>query len=89
MALRLLGPTFDIHTGGEDNVFPHHEDEIAQSEAATGVPFVRAWLHCAHLQMGGPKMAKSTGNIARVADLVRLLYKSTMPTTSAAMAKRV
>ena len=70
MSMAHLGPTFDIHTGGEDLVFPHHEDEIAQSEAATGVPFVRIWLHCAHLRMGGEKMAKSTGNIARVADLI-------------------
>ncbi len=70
MSMAHLGPTFDIHTGGEDLVFPHHEDEIAQSEAATGVPFVRTWLHCAHLRMGGEKMAKSTGNIARVADLI-------------------
>ena len=53
-----------------DLVFPHHEDELAQSEAATGKPFVGTWLHCAHLRMGGEKMAKSTGNIARVADLV-------------------
>ena len=51
--MRYLGPSFDIHTGGVDLVFPHHEDEIAQSEAATGQPFVRTWLHCAHLQMGG------------------------------------
>src|SRR4029079_17090029 len=51
-------------------VFPHHEDEIAQSEAATGQPFVRTWLHCAHLRMDGEKMAKSTGNIARVGELV-------------------
>ena len=50
-------------------MFPHHEDEIAQSEAATGQPFVRTWLHCAHLQMGGQKMAKRTGNIARPADI--------------------
>ncbi|MEW6226321.1 MAG: cysteine--tRNA ligase [Chloroflexota bacterium] len=70
MSMAHLGPTFDIHTGGVDLVFPHHEDEIAQSEAATGQPFVRTWLHCAHLRMGGTKMAKSTGNIARVADLV-------------------
>jgi cysteinyl-tRNA synthetase len=70
MAMRYLGETFDIHTGGVDLVFPHHEDEIAQSEAATGQPFVRTWLHCAHLQMGGRKMAKSEGNIARVADLL-------------------
>ncbi len=70
MSMRYLGETFDIHTGGVDLVFPHHEDEIAQSEAATGQPFVRTWLHCAHLQMGGRKMAKSEGNIARVTDLV-------------------
>ena len=70
MSMRYLGPSFDIHTGGVDLVFPHHEDEMAQSEAATGLPFVGTWLHCAHLQMGGEKMAKSTGNIARVGDLV-------------------
>src|SRR6185436_13760046 len=65
MSMKHLGDSFDIHTGGVDLVFPHHEDEIAQSEAATGKPFVRTWLHCAHLQMSGTKMAKSTGNIAR------------------------
>jgi cysteinyl-tRNA synthetase len=70
MSMRHLGPTFDIHTGGVDLIFPHHEDEIAQSEAATGQPFVNTWLHCAHLQMRGAKMAKSTGNIARVGDLL-------------------
>jgi cysteinyl-tRNA synthetase len=70
MSMRHLGESFDIHTGGVDLIFPHHEDEIAQSEAATGKPFVRTWLHCAHLRMGGEKMAKSTGNIARVADLL-------------------
>jgi cysteinyl-tRNA synthetase len=70
MSMRYLGESFDIHTGGVDLVFPHHEDEIAQSEAATGKPFVRTWLHCAHLQMGGRKMARSEGNIARVADLL-------------------
>ncbi len=64
MSMRYLGQSFDIHTGGVDLVFPHHEDEIAQSEAATGAPFVRTWLHNAHLKMGGAKMAKSTGNIA-------------------------
>ncbi len=69
MSMRYLGPSFDIHTGGVDLVFPHHEDEIAQSEAATGRPFVHTWLHCAHLQMGGQKMAKRTGNFARPADL--------------------
>jgi cysteinyl-tRNA synthetase len=70
MSMAHLGPSFDIHTGGVDLVFPHHEDEIAQSEAATGRPFVGTWLHCAHLRLGGEKMAKSTGNIARVSDLV-------------------
>ena len=70
MSMRHLGPSFDIHTGGVDLIFPHHEDELAQSEAATGVPFVGTWLHCAHLQLGGEKMAKSTGNIARVVDLL-------------------
>jgi len=70
MSMRHLGPSFDIHTGGVDLVFPHHEDEIAQSEAATGRPFVATWLHCAHLQMAGSKMAKSAGNIARVRELL-------------------
>jgi cysteinyl-tRNA synthetase len=70
MSMAHLGPSFDIHTGGIDLIFPHHEDEIAQSEAATGKPFVRTWLHCAHLRSSGSKMAKSTGNIARVADLI-------------------
>ena len=70
MAIRHLGPSFDVHTGGVDLIFPHHEDEIAQSEAATGRPFVGTWLHCAHLQMDGAKMAKSTGNIARVGDVL-------------------
>jgi cysteinyl-tRNA synthetase len=70
MSMTHLGPSFDIHTGGVDLIFPHHEDEIAQSEAATGRTFVNTWLHCAHLQMGGAKMAKSTGNIARVGELL-------------------
>jgi cysteinyl-tRNA synthetase len=70
MSMAQFGPSLDIHTGGVDLIFPHHEDEIAQSEAATGQPFVRTWLHCAHLQMSGAKMAKSVGNIARVAELL-------------------
>jgi cysteinyl-tRNA synthetase len=70
MSMRHLGESFDIHTGGVDLIFPHHEDEIAQSEAATGKTFVRTWLHCAHLQMSGAKMAKSTGNIARVGEVL-------------------
>ena len=70
MSMAHLGPSFDIHTGGIDLIFPHHEDEIAQSEAATGQPFVQTWLHCAHLQMAGSKMAKSTGNHTRVGELL-------------------
>jgi cysteinyl-tRNA synthetase len=70
MSMAHLGESFDIHTGGVDLIFPHHEDEIAQSEAATGKPFVQTWLHCAHLQSSGTKMAKSTGNIARVEELI-------------------
>ena len=70
MSMHHLGQSFDIHTGGVDLIFPHHEDEIAQSEAATGRTFVRTWLHCSHLRMSGAKMAKSTGNIARVGELL-------------------
>jgi cysteinyl-tRNA synthetase len=70
MSMRHLGESFDIHTGGVDLIFPHHEDEIAQSEASTGKPFVRTWLHCDHLRLGGAKMARRVGNIARVADLL-------------------
>ena len=70
MSMRHLGESFDIHTGGIDLIFPHHEDEIAQSEASTGQTFVRTWLHCDHLRLGGTKMARRVGNIARVADLL-------------------
>jgi cysteinyl-tRNA synthetase len=69
MALRHLGPRFDVHTGGIDNVFPHHEDEIAQSAPLVGGPPARLWVHGAFLQVGGQKMAKSAGNIERVAEL--------------------
>jgi cysteinyl-tRNA synthetase len=69
MSMRYLGPSFDIHTGGVDLVFPHHTDEIAQSEAATGQRFVAYWLHNAFLQMGSQKMSKSVGNIERVGDI--------------------
>jgi cysteinyl-tRNA synthetase len=62
MSSKYLGESFDIHTGGVDNIFPHHEDEIAQSEAASGKPFVRYWMHCAHLVVDGRKMSKSLGN---------------------------
>ena len=69
MSMDLLGETFDIHTGGVDNVFPHHENEIAQSEAATGKPFVRYWMHAAHLIVDGEKMSKSKGNFFTLRDL--------------------
>jgi cysteinyl-tRNA synthetase len=62
MSMRYLGESFDIHTGGVDNMFPHHDDEIAQSECATGKPFVRYWMHSAHLIVDGKKMSKSAGN---------------------------
>jgi cysteinyl-tRNA synthetase len=70
MALKHLGPTFDLHTGGEDNVFPHHEDEIAQSAPIVGGPPARAWVHGAHLLMSGRKMSKSAGNFQRITELV-------------------
>jgi cysteinyl-tRNA synthetase len=69
MALRHLGPRFDIHTGGEDNVFPHHEDEIAQSAPLVGGPPATLWVHGAHLLMSGRKMAKSAGNFQRITEL--------------------
>ncbi len=70
MSARYLGKTFDIHCGGVDNIFPHHENEIAQSEAANGVKFVNYWLHCHHLVVDGQKMAKSKGNFFRLADVL-------------------
>ena len=70
MSMALLGESFDIHCGGVDNIFPHHENEIAQSEAATGCPFVQVWCHGAHLRVDGEKMAKSLGNFATVPELV-------------------
>ncbi len=70
MSMKYLGETFDIHTGGVDNRFPHHENEIAQSEGATGRPFVRYWLHCAHLVVDGEKMSKSLGNFYTLRDLL-------------------
>ncbi|MBI5397010.1 MAG: cysteine--tRNA ligase [Verrucomicrobia bacterium] len=70
MSMKYLGESFDMHCGGEDLVFPHHEDEIAQSEAATGKPFVRYWLHCAHLMVNGQKMSKKLGNFYTLRDLI-------------------
>ncbi len=69
MSMKLLGPSFDLHLGGEDLAFPHHEDEIAQSEGATGKPFVKYWLHGAHLLVEGKKMSKSLGNFFKLRDL--------------------
>lgn len=70
MSMSLLGTTFDIHTGGEDLIFPHHEDEIAQSEAASGEPFARYWLHVKHLLVNGEKMSKSKGNDFTIGQLI-------------------
>jgi cysteinyl-tRNA synthetase len=70
MAMKYLGETLDIHTGGVDLAFPHHENEIAQSEAATGKPFVRYWLHSEHLIIDGEKMSKSLGNVKTLRDLL-------------------
>jgi cysteinyl-tRNA synthetase len=69
MAMKLLGETIDLHAGGIDLVFPHHEDEIAQSEAATGKTFARCWCHGEFLLVDGSKMAKRIGNVANVQDL--------------------
>jgi cysteinyl-tRNA synthetase len=70
MSIRYLGDTFDIHCGGVDNIFPHHENEIAQSEAFTEKKFVNYWLHCHHLIVNGEKMSKSKGNFFTLRDLL-------------------
>jgi len=70
MSMKYLGESFDIHCGGVDNIFPHHENEIAQSECATGKPFVKYWMHCAHLVVEGKKMSKSLGNFYTLRDLL-------------------
>jgi len=101
MSIKLLGESFDLHTGGVDNIFPHHENEIAQSEGATGKPFVRHWVHAAHLMVDGQKMSKSKGNFYTLRDLltkgadpraIRLLllsthYRSSVNFTMDALAK--
>jgi cysteinyl-tRNA synthetase len=71
MAMQYLGETLDIHGGGEDLIFPHHENEIAQSEAATGKPFARYWLHNGFVNLAAEKMSKSLGNTLTIKDLVR------------------
>ncbi|MGA8163886.1 MAG: cysteine--tRNA ligase [Waddliaceae bacterium] len=74
MAMKILGETVDIHCGGVDNIFPHHENEIAQSEAISGVPFVKLWLHSEHLIVNGKKMSKSLGNFYTLRDLLQEEY---------------
>ncbi len=76
MSMKYLGKTFDIHTGGIDNMFPHHEDEIAQSEAANGCRFVNYWLHCEYLIVNGQKMSKSLGNFFTLRDLIAKGYSA-------------
>ena len=71
MSKRYLGDSIDIHAGGEDLIFPHHENEIAQSEAANGVPFAKYWMHNAFLNIDGSKMSKSAGNFFTVRDIIR------------------
>jgi cysteinyl-tRNA synthetase len=75
MSMKVLGQSFDLHLGGEDLKFPHHEDEIAQSEGATGQPFVKYWLHGAHLLVEGKKMSKSLGNFFTLRDLLAKGFK--------------
>jgi cysteinyl-tRNA synthetase len=74
MSMKYLGESIDIHTGGVDLIFPHHENEIAQSEAYTGKPFVKYWLHIEYLQVNGEKMAKSLGNFITLRDLLKKGY---------------
>ena len=74
MSMKYLGETFDLHTGGIDIGFPHHENEMAQAEAATGKEFVKTWMHCAHLRVNGEKMSKSLGNFFTLRDLLEKGY---------------
>ena len=74
MSMKYLGETFDLHTGGVDNLFPHHANETAQAEGATGKPFVKTWLHCAHLRLNGEKMSKSLGNFYTLRDILAKGY---------------
>ncbi|MDO5110787.1 MAG: cysteine--tRNA ligase [Clostridia bacterium] len=69
MSMSILGPTFDIHAGGQDLIFPHHENEIAQSEAATGKPFAKYWMHNGYINIDNQKMSKSLGNFKLVRDI--------------------
>ncbi|MBN1675411.1 MAG: cysteine--tRNA ligase [Kiritimatiellae bacterium] len=74
MSMKYLGPSLDVHAGGIDLIFPHHDDEIAQSEGATGKPFVKYWLHCAHLIVDGRKMSKSLGNFHTLRQILEKGY---------------
>ncbi|MBI2687200.1 MAG: cysteine--tRNA ligase [Acidobacteria bacterium] len=76
MAMRYLGETLDIHAGGIDLTFPHHENEIAQSEAVTGKPFARFWIHAEHLIVEGQKMSKSLGNYYTLRDVIEMGYQA-------------
>ena len=76
MAMKYLGETLDLHAGGEDLMFPHHENEIAQSESATGKPFARHWMHVRFLLVEGRKMSKSEGNFFTLRDLLLRGYKA-------------
>jgi len=76
MSMKYLGEEFDLHTGGVDNIFPHHENEIAQSVAATGKGFSRYWMHCAHLVFEGEKMSKSLGNICTLRESLTQGYSA-------------
>lgn len=78
MSMKYLGKHFDIHTGGVDNMFPHHENEIAQSEGATGEQFVNYWLHAEHLIVEGKKMSKSLGNYFTLRDILNKGYSGTV-----------
>ena len=74
MSMKLLGESFDIHTGGVDNIFPHHEDEIAQSEAASGKMYSKYWMHCGYLIVDGKKMSKSLGNFYTLREILEMGY---------------
>jgi cysteinyl-tRNA synthetase len=78
MSMAILGESFDIHCGGVDNIFPHHENEIAQSEAATGKPFVQIWCHAEHLTIAREKMAKRLGNFRTVPDLLAAGFRASV-----------
>src|SRR5207237_10551015 len=78
MAIRLLGETLDINGGGLDLQFPHHENELAQSESYTGRPFAKIWMHNGLLKMGSAKMAGSVGNVVNIADLLKRHHPETV-----------